>query len=218
MKSLASIQKMLIRLWLCPNYENSTDSKGITYKAFLLAHLIIHFSTAMASLAFFIKFVSIDSVRSMFSFLAFAGMICAIYVVTFRFLLRHKISTIFKHTIEWAWQFFMKYLFPTITSFASMSIVSIVICWFVHETLDVQYFFRTIPFMLVRISYDYDLCTTFSYLIPIGTFAMLFISTCIHHQPFYKIIKDLVDKWNRSEDHRSDEQFLCDLVRFHILV
>lgn len=99
MKPLASIHQMLARLCICPNDQNASDLTDITYKAFLLAQLIIHLCGAMASFAFFIKFVSIDLVESMYSFLTFIGMICTIYVVMSGLLLRHNISSLFEHLL-----------------------------------------------------------------------------------------------------------------------
>ena len=57
------------------------------------------------------------------------------------------------------------------------------------------------------------------------TFVLLifFVAICLHHQAFYKMFKMWIDAQNeqqqeKNRDNRSDEQFLCDLIRLHISV
>lgn len=47
---------------------------------------------------------------------------------------------------------------------------------------------------------------------------LVFISMCIHHQAFYGMLEFSIDEWNRRDKHPDDEEFLLDLVRFHISV
>lgn len=56
------------------------------------------------------------------------------------------------------------------------------------------------------------------YACEIFTLLLLFVSICLYHQAFYKMFKYWVDKWNRKERNNSNEMFLCDLIRFHIMV
>lgn len=50
------------------------------------------------------------------------------------------------------------------------------------------------------------------------TLLMFFVSICLHHQAFYKMFKHWIDQRNRQERNNSDEVFLCDLIRFHIMI
>lgn len=54
------------------------------------------------------------------------------------------------------------------------------------------------------------------------TLSLFFVSICLHHQAFCKMFKLWVDAWNEDrgnyENDSKDEQFLCDLIRFHIEV
>lgn len=57
------------------------------------------------------------------------------------------------------------------------------------------------------------------YFVVYGTFLMLFLSICMHHQAFSKMFKYLVDKLNRSDvENQCDKKSLCNLIRFHISV
>lgn len=57
-----------------------------------------------------------------------------------------------------------------------------------------------------------------AYMIFNGSFLLLFISICLHHQAFYKIFQIALRKLDFSDANRSDETTLCQLIRFHILV
>lgn len=52
----------------------------------------------------------------------------------------------------------------------------------------------------------------YGYMIINGTFLLLFISICMHHQAFHKMFKQST---NRTD--KCDSKFLCDLMRFHVL-
>lgn len=58
----------------------------------------------------------------------------------------------------------------------------------------------------------------FSYMIANGTILLLFISMCLHHRAFYKMMKHSIDKLNQksNDEIRCDEKFLRDLIQFHI--
>lgn len=51
-----------------------------------------------------------------------------------------------------------------------------------------------------------------------GTILLLFISMCLHHRAFYKMMKNSIDKLNQksNDEIRCDEKFLRDLIQFHI--
>lgn len=57
-----------------------------------------------------------------------------------------------------------------------------------------------------------------AYMIFNGSFLLLFISICLHHQAFYKIFQLAVRKLDFSDRNQSDETTMCQLIRFHILV
>lgn len=50
-----------------------------------------------------------------------------------------------------------------------------------------------------------------------GLILLLFISICIFHLTFYKMIEHLINEWNQNR-HRfpNDEQFVRDLIGFHV--
>lgn len=50
------------------------------------------------------------------------------------------------------------------------------------------------------------------------TLLFLFVSICLHYQAFYKMFKYWVDEWNDKKRCSSNEKFICDLIRFQILV
>lgn len=50
------------------------------------------------------------------------------------------------------------------------------------------------------------------------TLLLFFVSICLHHRAFYRMFKHWIDKRNRQQRNDSDEMFLCDLIRFHIMV
>lgn len=52
-----------------------------------------------------------------------------------------------------------------------------------------------------------------------GMILLLFISICIYHLAFYKMFEHSINKWNQNiNEHQNDEQFIFDLIRFHIEV
>lgn len=53
-----------------------------------------------------------------------------------------------------------------------------------------------------------------------GTFLLLFIAICQHHQAFYKIFKHSVNKLNQIDNgsNHSSSRSLCDLMRFHLSI
>lgn len=64
---------------------------------------------------------------------------------------------------------------------------------------------------------------TFIYLNINGAFLVLFISICLHHRAFFKIVEELVRKWNENGNgngnkkrYKNDEEFLRNLITFHI--
>lgn len=67
-------------------------------------------------------------------------------------------------------------------------------------------------------------CTAFGnvYGAIIFTLSLFFVSICLHHEAFCKMFKVWIDDWNGHEGNResrcSDEQFICNLIRFHVTV
>lgn len=62
------------------------------------------------------------------------------------------------------------------------------------------------------------------YLIVNGVLSVVFVSICLQYQAFYEIFKHSVDEWSEQQrskqrnTNRNDEQFICDLIRFHVRV
>lgn len=54
-----------------------------------------------------------------------------------------------------------------------------------------------------------------------GTFLLLFVAICMHHQAFLKVFKTVIAKSNQSintNGKQSTARFLCKLIRFHLSV
>lgn len=50
-----------------------------------------------------------------------------------------------------------------------------------------------------------------------GLLLLLFISICIFHLAFYKMVKHSIEQWNEKHDRSTnDEQFIFGLISFHI--
>lgn len=56
-----------------------------------------------------------------------------------------------------------------------------------------------------------------AFFVATGTVLLLFISICIYHTAFRKMFEHSIDKFNQNSSLRQyDEQFVFDLMRFHI--
>lgn len=56
-----------------------------------------------------------------------------------------------------------------------------------------------------------------TYFISNGVMILLYISICIHHQTFYEMVENSIDKWALSDKNgKNTEKFLRNLIRFHI--
>lgn len=51
-----------------------------------------------------------------------------------------------------------------------------------------------------------------------GVVLLLFISICFHHRAFCEIFRQLIGEWTRNSTERHDREFICRLIRFHVLV
>lgn len=60
------------------------------------------------------------------------------------------------------------------------------------------------------------------YFTVLGVIFVLFISICMLHQAFYKIFEYSINKWDAmttdDKNKCNNKHFLCDLIRFHILI
>lgn len=57
-----------------------------------------------------------------------------------------------------------------------------------------------------------------TYVLANGSYILLFISICRHHQAFSKMFKHFAQSLIHSEKHPNDERILRDLIEFHISV
>lgn len=51
-----------------------------------------------------------------------------------------------------------------------------------------------------------------------GCSILLFISICLNHQAFYKIIQNATDTFDVENNNRNKAIFLCELIKFHVSV
>lgn len=61
-------------------------------------------------------------------------------------------------------------------------------------------------------------CVGEIYLIVNGSFLLLFISICLHHQAFSKMFQYFVQKFTKDDEYQNHKDFLCHLFRFHVSV
>lgn len=54
-----------------------------------------------------------------------------------------------------------------------------------------------------------------SYLLFNGTFILLFVSICWHHQTFHEILQNSLHKFDSFDSKRNSHEFLCELLHFH---
>lgn len=98
MEPLSTNRQCLIWLRACPPDESPTRRQKLAHTAFAVLVLAGLIGGAIASSAFFWKFVSIDLGRSMFAFVFVVGEFTIIYMVLVgMILLRHKIGAIFEN-------------------------------------------------------------------------------------------------------------------------
>lgn len=61
-----------------------------------------------------------------------------------------------------------------------------------------------------------------AYLIVNGVFLLLFISMCLQHQAFYGMVQHSLNEFDHHSHHsdggRANKEFLCKLIRFHIMI
>lgn len=69
-------------------------------------------------------------------------------------------------------------------------------------------------------AYLVEMCFTFivgqSFLLCVGSLQLLYISICLHHRAFYKVIQNSLHTLDHADRHQNYEVFLCKLIRFHI--
>lgn len=97
MEPLATNRRCFIWLCVCPPDESSMWWQKVAHSILTVIIFVALICGFSASLAFCLKFGSIDLVRSVFSFLFAFGQFCTIYMIGVALLLmRHKIDAIFK--------------------------------------------------------------------------------------------------------------------------
>lgn len=71
-----------------------------------------------------------------------------------------------------------------------------------------------------KIGYFGEICNGImigtTYLIGNGAPLMLFISMCLHHQAFYKMLRYSLKQLNVADRKQNDEKFIIDIIRFHM--
>lgn len=110
----------------------------------------------------------------------------------------------FFHPLPMVWVYFISNVFADLKSFISKWSFFInlksSLPW--NQTTYLGYFAELI--LLIPLAYGYMIIN--------GTFLLLFISICMHHQVFYKMFKHSTDGMKKC-----NRKFLCDSMRFHIL-
>lgn len=63
-------------------------------------------------------------------------------------------------------------------------------------------------------------CISFAgaYFIANGALLLLFVSICLHHAAFSKVVQHRIAKLSVRQKEQSDAELLRDLVRFHVSV
>lgn len=62
----------------------------------------------------------------------------------------------------------------------------------------------------------YFLWTAEGYIFVNAAIVLLFVAICLHHRAFYEMYCYELNKLNCVDKHRNNQQFLSDLIEFHI--
>lgn len=96
MKPLVTNKRILIWLCLCSPAESTTTKKRIIYVIFSALVFSVILSVFAGYLTFFVKFVSIDFERSLFTFLLVVTLAGIMYGMIVIFFLRHQMAATFE--------------------------------------------------------------------------------------------------------------------------
>lgn len=96
MQALATTQRLLTWLFICPFSKTTSTPKKIVYFLFTAIVCVANLCNFAANLAFTWKFISIDLEGALFSFMGGCCGISNVYIMIIAFKLRHKINNIFK--------------------------------------------------------------------------------------------------------------------------
>lgn len=95
MKPLLMNQRVLTWLCMLPMDEASTKTEKLGCIAFAIGVTLIIYSGFLASLIFFLKFVSSDLEESLYALFQVVGMFSTANAIVVAILMRHKIPSIF---------------------------------------------------------------------------------------------------------------------------
>lgn len=62
----------------------------------------------------------------------------------------------------------------------------------------------------------YFLWTAEGYIFVNASIVLLFVAICLQHGAFYEMYCFELKKFNRVDKHRNNQQFLADLIEFHL--
>ncbi|XP_055296841.1 odorant receptor 22a-like [Sitodiplosis mosellana] len=126
---------------------------------------------------------------------------------------------------EWFWKMYIKFVlggFPVIIAVSSIG--SVLVCFLLNGHLDVTQLFRPFRFILpwdqsTLLGYFgeiiFIIISLEFYLVYNGVILLSFVSICLHHQAFNKMLRHSLRKLERPAENRNDREFLCKLIDFH---
>lgn len=62
----------------------------------------------------------------------------------------------------------------------------------------------------------YFLWTAEGYIFVNAAIVLLFVAICLHHRAFYEMYCFELNKFNRTDEHRNNQQFLTELIEFQL--
>lgn len=161
---------------------------------------------------------------------------CPIHINSDQFFFSDKNTDSFKFLIrandtsELIWEFYIKYVKLLFSINGLGCIISTYISCIINGHFDTIYVIHmskivapwnqtTLAGYLAEDFYIFFIAIIFS--IVAGLVLLLYISICIYHSAFHKMIKHSIEKWNQNfnrdrDRDRNDDQFVFDLMRFHI--
>lgn len=100
MKPLATNQRVLMWLNVCPVEESTSKRERDLYAAFSVGVFIVPLTVLAGSVLFFVQYWSIDLGQAFFAFFQIDVMIGFIYMAASVYALREKVTAIFKNLAE----------------------------------------------------------------------------------------------------------------------
>lgn len=100
MKPLVTNQKVLTWICICPVDKNATKFEKSARIGITSLIVITLFCGFIASVVFFVKFVSIDLEKSLYTVFQIVGTLLILYSFIVLYLFRNEINAIFEHLTE----------------------------------------------------------------------------------------------------------------------